>query len=112
MGRQPGLEVFLEDPLISRRHAEIFETGAGYYLRDLSSTNGTFVNGTQLTDGDHLLRDGDVISLGGSKVSYVFYKPPEQTQQLTVVLSKVKPAAPETLSGVNHRCPGNNGAGP
>ena len=55
---------------VSVRHAEIVEdSGGAYRLRDLGSTNGTFVNGHRLTR-ERTLHDGDVLSLGtdGPKV--------------------------------------------
>ena len=64
VGREaaPG-QVVLDHPNVSRRHAA-FETGAdGVVVRDLGSTNGTFVNGEQLRGG-RLLRPGDRIDIG------------------------------------------------
>ncbi len=63
IGRDALADVILDDPGISRRHSEIRVTNDGPHLvtsiRDLGSTNGTFVNGeritsTRLTSGDRL----------------------------------------------------------
>jgi pSer/pThr/pTyr-binding forkhead associated (FHA) protein len=64
LGRQPDNHVVLDEPVVSRKHAVIEETDAGYYLRDLGSTNGTFVNGLRV-EQDYVLQHGDVIRLGG-----------------------------------------------
>ena len=52
----------------SRRHAEILGTGKGFRLRDLGSTNGTFVNGERVEEVE--LRPGDRIQIGGSTITF------------------------------------------
>ena len=52
----------------SRRHAEILGTGKGFRLRDLGSTNGTFVNGERVEDVE--LRPGDRIQIGGGTITF------------------------------------------
>jgi pSer/pThr/pTyr-binding forkhead associated (FHA) protein len=60
---------------VSRRHAAIMKSDEGLYVRDLSSSNGTFVNRTNITVEDHLLSDADRIQLGVSETSFVFKGP-------------------------------------
>ena len=72
LGRDPSNDIPVEEAGVSRRHAEVIETEEGYAIRDLASTNGTFVNHEQVIDTDHLLRDGDRIRLGASEMSLVF----------------------------------------
>lgn len=67
-GRLPDCTVTLNDPNVSRHHAEI-RPGAAIVLVDLGSTNGTLVNGVRIT-GPHPLLDGDVISMGQSHVRF------------------------------------------
>lgn len=62
IGRDPGCEVALEEAAVSRRHAEIEWTYQGYVLRDLGSSNGTFVNSAEIDEA--LLSDGDLIEVG------------------------------------------------
>ena len=90
MGRHPSVDVFVDDESVSRRHAEIVESRGVYHLQDLSSRNGTFVNGARVGAKGHVLKDGDTISLGGSEISHVFCVPPPETQQVTVTLSSVE----------------------
>jgi putative nucleotidyltransferase with HDIG domain len=64
IGRLTSLEVVIDDSSVSRRHAEIRATPNGWRVRDLGSTNGTFVNGTRLSAGEWPLRSHDVIRCG------------------------------------------------
>jgi hypothetical protein len=60
--------------VVSRIHANIRVEGINYYLEDLGSANGTYVNHNVLAEGNrHLLRGGDRISLGkGDLVTFMF----------------------------------------
>jgi hypothetical protein len=64
-GRDPGSDVYLQDPRASARHALFQWTGSagGWNLVDLRSKNGTFVNGSRITDVP--LQDADWMSFGG-----------------------------------------------
>jgi EAL domain-containing protein (putative c-di-GMP-specific phosphodiesterase class I) len=59
IGRLPGLDLTLPADSVSKRHAEIYASGAGLHLRDLGSTNGTFVNRTLIEDSP--IREGDIL---------------------------------------------------
>ena len=68
IGRHPQSELRFDadqDLDVSSRHASVTLVGEFYILRDLGSTNGTFVNGKKLT-GDHMLATRDVIRFGPS----------------------------------------------
>ncbi len=62
LGRSQSCDLTLDTPDASRRHAEIVATGAGYVIRDLDSTNGTFVNSQRIRE--HRLQPGDRIGIG------------------------------------------------
>jgi SARP family transcriptional regulator, regulator of embCAB operon len=68
VGRDPAARVRLLDGRVSRHHAELVCSGATCRVRDLRSTNGTFVNG-QPAD-DHPLVDHDTVDFGGVKVRF------------------------------------------
>ncbi len=60
IGRRPGLDLTLSANSISKDHAEIVFDGANLRIRDLASTNGTFVNHQRLSD-EAVLAEGDVV---------------------------------------------------
>jgi pSer/pThr/pTyr-binding forkhead associated (FHA) protein len=60
IGRGPECGLVLDEPEMSRRHAMIEVTAHEIFLRDLGSTNGTFVNGVQVRDA--VLHPGDQIA--------------------------------------------------
>jgi hypothetical protein len=72
LGRDNTADVILDDPGISRKHTEIRVTNDGPHLitniRDLGSTNGTFVNGQRITS--QRLTDGDQVNVGRTKIFF------------------------------------------
>ncbi len=63
MGRGEDCEIPINESSVSRRHVRIEPVGDGYYVLDLQSTNGSFINDKQLTEGQ-LLHDGDYLRIG------------------------------------------------
>jgi ABC transport system ATP-binding/permease protein len=63
IGRQPGLEIQIDSPGVSRRHARIFWQEENYLIEDLGSSNGTFLNDEHLQVARRL-KHGDQIRLG------------------------------------------------
>jgi pSer/pThr/pTyr-binding forkhead associated (FHA) protein len=68
IGRNAGADISLPDDSLSGVHAAIELGLAGFRIRDLGSTNGTFVNGSQVQATD--LKDGDRITLGEHTLQY------------------------------------------
>ena len=68
LGRTQANSIRLHDTEVSREHAELVRQGDGYRVRDLGSSNGTFVNGRQVSD--QVLRTGDQMQLGRSLLLY------------------------------------------
>jgi serine phosphatase RsbU (regulator of sigma subunit)/pSer/pThr/pTyr-binding forkhead associated (FHA) protein len=69
IGRGVESDVVLSDQLLSRRHAEIGQRAGGFYLVDLRSTNGTFINGERVV-GERRLRHGDLIAVGQTRLVF------------------------------------------
>lgn len=70
VGREAGMGLsLLEESTVSRRHAEIVRSGPSVLVRDLDSTNGTFVNGVQI-QGDIELKPGDQVQFGAIRFRF------------------------------------------
>jgi NADPH-dependent 2,4-dienoyl-CoA reductase/sulfur reductase-like enzyme/pSer/pThr/pTyr-binding forkhead associated (FHA) protein len=84
VGRQSGIYLLIDHGTVSRRHAEISYANGQYVLRDLGSSNGTFINDKRLEPGSvHILKQGDRILFG--KVAYTFQFP-SLTRQVKTTL--------------------------
>jgi hypothetical protein len=72
VGRGDDADVVIDDPGVSRRHVEIRVTTDGphlvAHLRDLGSTNGTFIDGSRVTGAE--LREGNSITLGRTRLTF------------------------------------------
>ena len=63
IGRSPDIDVVINDTNTSRRHAEVWRTSEGIAIRDLQSTNGTYVNGHKITAVSLSPRDDITVGL-------------------------------------------------
>jgi len=77
VGRAVTSDVPIYDPTVSRRHAELSPTPGGVRVHDLASSNGTFVNGTRITDA--LVTEGDVVTFGKVAFNVVALAPRRPT---------------------------------
>lgn len=68
LGRSRECDVTLADSNVSRRHAELVQEGATYWLVDLGSTNGTLLNGRRITR--EKLQPGDRITIGSTEAVF------------------------------------------
>jgi len=69
LGRSTTASVRLADREVSRKHSQIDREGNDYVLRDLGSSNGTFLNGKRIV-GPVKLGDGDEVLIGTSKMEF------------------------------------------
>lgn len=76
IGRNDPADLVLDLLRISRRHAQIERQANGYFLVDLNSRNGTFLNGVPVVEALHRLQDGDEIVIGGV-ATFRFHDPDE-----------------------------------
>jgi hypothetical protein len=67
LGRGVDADIRIDDAGVSRHHADVI-VGTDTVLRDLGSTNGTYVNGVQVSET--LLRDGATIRIGSTTLTY------------------------------------------
>jgi hypothetical protein len=69
LGRSRQCDVMVDDPNVSRTHAEIRPRGGSWVLADLNSTNGSRLNGRRL-QGPEVLKPGDEIELGTTLLTF------------------------------------------
>jgi len=75
IGRDPSNSVNLDDKLVSRKHAMIKKIKGVFFIRDLGSTNGTFVNGKQIPPEKYVcLQSNDKITIGRTELSMLHFK--------------------------------------
>lgn len=70
IGRSPQCDLVIDDPSVSRRHAEVYQQNGQYYVRDLNSRNGTLVNGAEIAKPARLF-DGSRIRV--CEEEFIFY---------------------------------------
>ena len=68
LGRSPDNDVILRDPATSGHHARLERRGDEFWLVDLGSTNGTFVNGESIQEKE--LNHGDRVTIGQNSVHF------------------------------------------
>jgi len=81
IGGSDKSDLYLQDETVSRNHAEIVKTKEGYLLKDLESTNGTFVGGLKVKEA--FLAPGAIIRVGKTRIKFV-----PQDEQLEIYPSK------------------------
>ena len=67
-GRHPDSDIFLDDITVSRRHAEVVRSGAGYDVKDVGSLNGTYLNRERIDQAP--LHNGDEVQIGKFKLVF------------------------------------------
>lgn len=94
IGRLPDCEIVLAKPYVSRQHARVFRENGAWYVEDLGSSGGTFLNRMPLAQRGTLV-DGDEIGIGDLRVTF---NTPELVGKRTVQRA---PAAGSTSKPAN-----------
>ena len=68
IGRRPDAEVFLDDITVSRDHALLIQRGDQWFLDDMGSLNGTYVNRSRIES--QRLEEGDEVQIGKYKLTF------------------------------------------
>ena len=77
VGRKVDKDLVIADPRVSRDHAQIMQQGQEFFLEDLGSKHGTFVNGERIQR--QKLERGDRLEFGARDSAYVLFNPGNQT---------------------------------
>jgi tetratricopeptide (TPR) repeat protein len=80
IGRGPENSLCIPASVVSRSHAEVIRIGNDYLLRDLGSTNGSYVNGARISE--QILNDGDVLRFGNNGPEAVFKLVEKETGEI------------------------------
>lgn len=73
VGRETGNDIVIPDSFVGRHHLQLIKDEAGaYFVRDLNSTNGTFVNGQRI-QGEMPIDEQDVIRIGNTTLPWISY---------------------------------------
>ena len=87
LGNSSGADIPVMNAFVSRRHCRITYRDDNYYVSDVGSRNGTFLNGTQLSEGDEaIINSGDVLELSGQEVRFLFRAHSGGKENTTLVL--------------------------
>jgi pSer/pThr/pTyr-binding forkhead associated (FHA) protein len=84
IGRDESCDVFIDSGNVSRRHAEVRLEGNMFVLKDLGSTNGTWMSGQKIDQ--YLLQNGDSFQIGSARI---IFKSGFQEQSLTMAEEKL-----------------------
>ena len=71
LGRDPANDYFVDHPTVSLRHCKLSFQGKQWWVEDLNSTNGSFLNDSQI-ESPNVLTDGDIIRLGDLCITIQF----------------------------------------
>lgn len=70
LGRRGSNDIVIKDPYVSKNHFQIIKDEGNYFLEDLNSSNGTYLNGELLEDAVEL-KNGDIIKVGNVEFLFV-----------------------------------------
>ncbi len=76
VGREPSVDLVLDEPSVSKRHARLLPWGAGYKIVDQGSSNGTFVNDEAVSQV--ALEPGDLVRIGSTVLRFARAEEPRR----------------------------------
>jgi len=78
LGRHPDCDIVLESAAVSRQHVRILDLDGNYYIEDLGSRNGTFLNGRAVAEREPLSDNDEV---GVCDLTFVFHQTPPEPEE-------------------------------
>lgn len=102
IGRHPDCEVSLPDAgRVSRHHAQILHEGEAYYIKDLGSRNGTYLNDVKIDERAYPLRNGDRVMVCDVTLAFHDEPAPKSGAKISDTLDKLQPSGDDSsLSAV------------
>ncbi|MBX7106543.1 MAG: FHA domain-containing protein, partial [Gemmataceae bacterium] len=101
LGRAPTNQIVLKDELCSREHAEVYAADGLWHARDLSSLNGTRLNGQVLTR-DTILAPHDELRVGKTRLLFVEKIPGAPQAPVTPLVAEQSVAIRKRMSGTRY----------
>jgi predicted component of type VI protein secretion system len=105
VGRAPENDIIVEDALVSGKHLQITRDATGYFVEDLNSTNGTWVDGRLLRGGRQVMTLSSNIKVGETILVWHHYfiepTPPLPESYQTTPLPTLPPVQPATHLPIN-----------
>ena len=98
IGRHPKNSIRLHDREVSKNHATIMRQGSEYQLKDLNSSNGTFLNSRRVTET--ILNDGDELLFGSMKLT--FKAAPQSIKSATTSAKDLVTILPQESASSTH----------
>ena len=95
IGREVKCAIMLNDNSVSRQHSSITRLAEGYLLRDLGSSNGTYVNGQRVQE--YLLCDGDRVSIGD--IEFWFEAPADENAKTPIGMTSSGESSSKSSAG-------------
>ena len=84
LGRRPYNDILVDNLAVSGEHAALQISGADYFVEDLNSTNGSYLNGKSLKR--ERLNTGDIVEIGKYKIKFVGDDPQVQKHEATMIM--------------------------
>ena len=92
IGRAPENPIYISDPMVSRYHATVRRRDGQYIIVDAGSSSGVFINGQRIGPQGYALRQGDVIKIGRTSITFSAQAPPKQQRPAQQLATRVEPA--------------------
>jgi serine/threonine-protein kinase len=91
IGRAPENPIYISDPMVSRYHARVRRQEGQYVIVDTGSSSGVFINGQRIGPQGRALRQGDVITMGRTKITFSAQTAQKQQKPAQQLATRVEP---------------------
>ena len=96
IGRDSSADLKLQDPFISRLQAEIYKEHEKWFIRDIQSKNGTFLNGNRIDENPIPLKQGDTISFS-QKIEFLYQDQDIDSAETRSMIASLSPYGIEII---------------